>query len=62
MSGSQMTPGTCSACGGEAECGPSGGWWHTGTSCGRFDAEFRAARQQGAPPRDRQINEPRRNR
>lgn len=28
-----MTPGTCAACGGAAERGPSGAWWHLSESC-----------------------------
>ncbi|MFB7031719.1 MULTISPECIES: hypothetical protein [unclassified Streptomyces] len=55
--------GSCSACGGAAERGPSGAWWHTGTPCGsiRPAALFRP-REQDGPPRDRQIKDPRRTR
>ncbi|WP_060880168.1 hypothetical protein [Streptomyces scabiei] len=62
--------GRCSACQAPAERGRSGVWWHAsqGQSCGRQDARFEALpdepqeRQQQAPPRDRQIRHPGRDR
>lgn len=60
--------GRCSACKGCAERGRSGAWWHFGQSCGRLGANFERLpdehqeRQQQAPPRDRQIRHPGRDR
>ncbi|MDX2623844.1 hypothetical protein PV356_30775 [Streptomyces sp. WI03-5b] len=58
---SDLEHGTCSACRGALVGNPSGAWWHEGTPCGRPGATFQP-REQDAPPHDRQIKEPRRNR
>ncbi|MGW1127465.1 hypothetical protein [Streptomyces sp. NPDC002526] len=57
----EIEHGTCSACGGAVSGRASGAWWHDGPPCGRRGAAFQL-REQDAPPRDRQIKEPRRNR
>ncbi|GGN47296.1 hypothetical protein [Streptomyces fuscichromogenes] len=62
--------GHCSQCGGAAEQGRSGAWWHTGTPCGSQPAHFTpgpapdagAAARQHHVPRDRQIRHPGRDR
>lgn len=66
-----IEPGTCSSCGGRAERGPSGGWWHTEASCSANPqtdgipsgpVQFQPARQQQDAPRNRMITNPRRDR
>ncbi|MEU9199420.1 hypothetical protein [Streptomyces sp. NPDC048332] len=60
----EIEHGTCSACGGDAmrvKDSTTGAWVHQGPLCWDPNYSFQP-REQDAPPRDRQIKEPRRNR